>query len=109
MFRVTNGRLQTTHEFLPTPKNALDLSIAKWEFILNYLETTGITPHDGSGDTCGLCVLYMGYLCCLCSIGAAGYKNCENTPYKDYLYAITLKEHITAAKAEITFLKGLRK
>ena len=107
MFIVSNGRLQTTHEFLPTPENALDLSIAKWEFILNYLETVGIPLQDGANETCGLCCAY--YICVSCLVRHAGYKGCMDTPYEDYLDAETLEEHITAAKAEITFLKGLRK
>jgi len=107
MFRVVDGVLRPIPEFLPTIRNALDLSIAKWEFILNYLETTGILLYDGGNGTCGLCCAYD--YCHYCPIEQAGHKGCINTPYVDYLYAETLEEHIAAAKAEIEFLKGLRK
>ena len=106
MFKVKNGTLGITDEFKPTIRNALDLSIAKWEFILEHLKTWGVIIHDGGTATCGLCFTFR---CTMCPISVVRDSGCDDTPHADYLSAETLEEHIAAAKAELEFLKGVRK
>ena len=99
MFEVINNGLIVTDEFKPTIRNALDLSIAKWEFILEHLYATGDKIIDGGETTCGLCQLYSHdeevRSCPSCPIEIAGNIGCINTPYEDYFYAETLDEHIS--------------
>ena len=75
-----------------TKKRALQLSIRKWEAIVEY----EISHYLSGGDvTCALCSLYDGEDCEGCLIAEyTGNSNCQDTPYYD-----------GDPKAELAFLK----
>ena len=105
MFYVTDESLRVSKEFCPTEENALDLSIQKWEFILNYLETEGVIIRNGDSFTCALCM--MASNCVECPVKDASYYGCEGTPWEFYIRACDIEEAKVYAQQEIDFLKGL--
>lgn len=84
----------------------LELSIQKWEFIVDGYKELGssVTIGDGSCDTCALCKAYYS-----CEDGCPVFLHtnidgCEETPYKDHLANPCLE----TAQAQVNFLKSLR-
>ena len=98
------GRLEANfYNLRITDKNALKLSILKWEFIVWYIEG-GFDPslvNCGGWPTCALCLKFR--LCSKCPVGRAGFLKCNNTPHELFEQSPTLKN----AKAELEFLKSL--
>lgn len=109
-----------------TEKDALLLSIEKWQFISNYYES-GETEllSDGGISTCGCCILFFNpngrVQCKDCPIyNKTGRKFCWNTPYDDYAEIVDnyddeekrefdVEEVLKHAKAELKFLQDLFK
>ena len=104
MFYVENENLRVSDEFCPTEENALDLSIQKWEFILNYLETESVIIYGGNSTTCALCIMHS--RCLGCPVKNAGHYGCSNTPWASYSHAWDVEEAKVYAQQEIDFLKG---
>lgn len=87
-------------------KDALELSIKKWEAALELRPET-----CGSGSTCALCHLLDDYRCAPCLIyRVTGEISCAATPYRDTYEDRTKdgKIRVKHIKAEIKFLKSLR-
>lgn len=96
-----------------TKKQALELSIEKWEIVLAACKVENII-YDGSAFTCALCIKFRNMLieseCGDCPINQDGHPFCEDTPYFEYAEeAVTQQEHIDAAEAELKYLKELYK
>lgn len=107
-----------------TGKQALELSIAKWEHIVRSLQNGIVIWAEGSTNTCGLCSIY--YLnveydveydsdkyCSGCPVSEkTGLDVCQNTPYEDFSNALNggyeSSVIIAAAQAELDFLISLR-
>jgi len=68
----------------------LDLSLKKWQFLLEEMELTGWPVRDGGPTTCALCSSFnmiggQGYCSTLCPIKAdTGRDACADTPYDDW-------------------------
>lgn len=109
LFSVVGGKLAADFSDIEiTGKNALPLSIAKWEVVVDYLERMGHIIDNGMSFTCACCQLRVS--CSKCPVGKEGYMNCGKTPYQDYISA--QKENnflgaLQAARAEVEFLKSL--
>jgi len=91
-------------EITITFENALQLSIAKWIFIVEYLESGGSLLDDGGTHTCPLCHIYHKDKCVNCPVALSGHPGCINTPYVDFYNCPNLAD----AQAELGFLKSLR-
>jgi len=102
-----------------TKANALELSISKWEFIVEWLKKGRQLNEDGSNETCGLCLLYNnpkkeygpGAACQGCLVRAyTGRQYCAGTPYYtlgiDGVDASALSA-VDATTAELEFLQSL--
>lgn len=111
-FCVDHGYLEYGGPYPDNVQEALDISIAKWEFLVEN------PVWDGADGTCGLCMLFLrlGDLgdpphCEGCPIANAGYVGCRGTAYETYLNADicgTKDEMIAAAKQQVDFLKSLQ-
>lgn len=93
-------------------KQALALSIEKWEMMVEYLEKHPATSHvwtDGA-ETCALCWKYLdGDLCYGCPVAEkTGFSGCESSPYYEYWEAHNNKDSLKYAKKELAFLKSLQ-
>ena len=96
--------------------NALvDLSVAKWQTILNYVEIHGPThvAEALSPHTCALCAAYFFHSQCQgCPIAKrVNDWACEGTPFEDAHEEYEKGGGITAAtaRAEVQFLQSLKK
>lgn len=100
---------------------ALELSIVKWESVVQYhqspagraLAAQAVWLEDDGPMTCGLCMLYYDEQCVGCPIARrTGHALCLGTPYQKYVHARTLARSnetlLRHAKAELAFLKSLR-
>lgn len=87
-------------------KQAFDISISKWEHIIERLKEES-PVLTGGPTTCGLCVLYYHYPeCDYCPIRIkTGKSGCENTPIDLWDNDRTLEN----AEAELAFLLSLKK
>lgn len=110
-----------------TEKEALLLSLEKWQIINNYYECGGKEIlSDGGISTCGCCMLFFSGgkdFCENCPIYNKTRKQyCYDTPYDDYAEIIDnyensdeeerefdAEEILKYAKAELKFLQGLFK
>jgi len=88
-------------------KRALELSILKWETIVNYLKINEGKVIDNDGDTCALCELYVNRMpwtaeeCGRCPVALmAGTEGCYSTPWRG-------KASLYDAQAELEFLKEI--
>ena len=83
-------------------KRALELSILKWETIVNYLRINEDKVIDNDCDTCALCTLYMeDYIdrCLRCPVALmVGRDGCYGTPWRGLA-------DLDDAQAELEFLK----
>lgn len=111
-----------------TAKEALKVSIKKWEFIVKFLENQIPLKYvdDGGINSCGLCQRYYDKNCLGCPVAeSTGHPYCENTPYTKFSHTNDLLESLVRddvppptkkkgelrlkyAKAELEFLKGLK-
>jgi len=94
--------------------SCLNLSIAKWTAIVQYLEENSQYIEDGGKNTCGLCMLFWDFDGCNgCPIQTetGGRNYCEgNKPFQFYsLEDFYSDEVLDAAKEELKFLKQLKK
>ncbi|KKK77396.1 hypothetical protein LCGC14_2854060 [marine sediment metagenome] len=82
-----------------TKERALQLSIRKWEFIVD----AGAKFPDDGGLTCALCELYAEIPNCMgCPVAEfVEQPGCIGTPYGNYMRGYTLE----AATKELAFLK----
>ena len=101
-----------------TPGNdeeAWGITLRKWEILSGQDEDGPAIVHDGGVSTCGLCMLYHGYLtkdetiCGECPIARTGHSECSGTPYREYRGAKTVEEARMFAKKELYFLKQIKK
>ena len=91
----------------PKGESALELSIQKWEFIVDSVKAGLTVKGDGAELTCALCADFFLLHCVGCVVGeSTGRELCKGTPYDDWrpFYPI----HLDLAQAELEFLKGLR-
>jgi hypothetical protein len=95
-----------------THRNAWLVAILKWQTLWQACQE-GRLVADGGVKTCGLCSLYYyGHEdeCEDCPITAAGYPNCQHTPYQAYRRAVesgNLEVATHAARRELVFLRNL--
>lgn len=105
--------IEDIDQLIKAGADPIDLSIKKWEFIVEAYEN-GIEGHikDGGDRTCALCIEYFAYACKGCPVyEATGRMSCIGTPYRDYWRhydGATQKERLGTAIAEVEFLRGLR-
>lgn len=100
-------------------EDALELSIEKWEDIVEHLSMIDdIKEYDKAledgGDNCALCCLFRDRVnvCVGCPVSAAGGYKCNDTPYTKFDKAereYDCGEMLKYALEELEFLKGLRK
>jgi len=109
VFQVVNSGLNLVAPTKPASlEEALEMSIAKWEFLAKQEKHGHHELHDGGPSTCGLCLLFFraGHDCGKkCPVAASGHDHCDGTPYEDYC---TNKDPGDAEK-EMLFLKRLLK
>ena len=107
--RYEEARLVYTGEKPTTIKGAWKITEMKW-FILSVVTVPGDFILDqGDSQTCGLCMLFSNG-CSGCPISSDGHPGCVgDTPYRDYLETTTLKEAQQAARAELKYLRRLKK
>ncbi len=97
-------------------EKAKELSVAKWEFIVNEISQGRDVYYDGGNSTCALCFLYnkketsLQDVCEGCPINKKGnYYLCNRTPFmrvtQDLKKNGCLK--LTHARKELAFLKSL--
>jgi hypothetical protein len=100
-----------------TRKQALELSIRKWETIAHYHKLGVVDVEEGGQDTCALCVKYLHLNCKGCPVmRKTNMGTCGGTPYRQYTgykkienlskKAETFRIH---AENEVVFLKSLRR
>jgi len=119
LFQVVGGTLEWKEDSFPNIDctNALQYSIAKWKFIVEWLRKWKQPLRDGGASTCALCHVYNDGMqdapCLGCPISElTGSAQCRNTPYR--LYAITsVNENLTyltelVALTELNFLRALQ-
>jgi len=107
IFEIKNSTLTVQWPRTYLKSNALAGSIAKWQFIVDYLKAGGQPKIDyGGKDTCALCQRYnyTGSYCKGCPVEMIiGKPFCRNTPYE----AFDLTNSLEDAQAELTFLQSL--
>ena len=115
-----NYKLQRTEDFPEvTEENALDLSIAKWEAIVQIIEEEQVKVREQGHSTCALCQLHRmdlnttpfwdEYECGKCVVySRVGEESCEGTPYNEFTDADTPQEQLVAAIKQVEFLKSLK-
>ena len=113
VFELSSGKvfLQRPHPQI-TKKNALSVSIAKWQFIVDCLMEGQQVYNDGGMVTCGLCQVHLipfpkySEECVGCPVfSKTGAKYCRTSPYSIWKFDKTLAH----AQAELDFLKSLRR
>jgi hypothetical protein len=109
-FSVKDGRMVVDWDALEvTKENALEISIASWKWLYEWLNESEGTPKRNA-SACALCQLYnLQSGCRKCPIKKlTGTDYCGGTPYENYIDATTLHEALDACRDEIAFLEGLR-
>ena len=87
---------------LKAGEDPLELSIEKWQDIVDG------TGKNYSERNCALCKINDSCESCLVQKSTA-HCHCTRTPYYDYQDASNTQQRREAAKAELEFLKSLRK
>ncbi len=92
--------------------DALEQSIAKWEFIVAWLRENPRKILDDRGlKTCGLCMMYYDGYCKGCVVeNFTGQPSCYGTAYEEYSRMLGEDKRtglLPTAKAEVKFLKSL--
>ena len=104
-------------KLLKAGKDPLELSIKKWEDIVNK------TGKDAGRLNCALCLVYLENNCADCPVrDYTGDIVCSNTPYEEWSYhmiwahdypsrpwSVKCKTCMMYAKRELAFLKSLRR
>jgi hypothetical protein len=121
--KCEQGRIRYKGDEPKTVLEAFDISIEKWETILENV-TKNVTVAEGGAGTCGLCMVYFWRGCGNCPIlQETELPVCRNTPYNDFhellldqeiferntLEWLKLQDRIiSTVKSEIYFLKYLK-
>jgi len=101
---------------LKAGEDPLDLSIEKWEDIVNHLKSIRRASDfdeslEAQGDNCALCEVHEGCRSCpVCK--RTGRENCSGTPYWEFRLAwrrYDLRAMRIAAERELEFLISLKK
>ena len=123
LFKVEGGCLVWNSKRPPvvTKMNALQLSISKWEFIVEWLKKGRQLMNDGGHETCGLCLLYAhpkekygpDEICQGCPVRAyTGKPFCAGTPYSNMDLNMDpdalAPKNVDVATAELNFLRALQ-
>jgi len=104
-------------------EDPLELSIEKWEDIVENLESIEDvvdfnTDLETGNANCALCEMFDVIDCEGCPVAESGSDGCENTPYSLFRDSIedafgdgdsTLEDVVECARRELEFLRGLRK
>jgi hypothetical protein len=108
-FSVEDGEMRVDWDKIEvTKENALEISIASWEWAYEWMKENGEKVHR-AGNECALCQLYMHKLCVGCVVHKdTGRLGCARTPYKQFSKAEDLHEVLDACREEIEFLKSLQ-
>jgi hypothetical protein len=109
---VTNLTLEYIGDRPANPKQAWDITLAKWKY-LQHLFAKGHAVHDGGGSTCGLCMYYANSSgdCGQCPIATAGHAYCRGTPYGLFIHSrqrVGLDAATNDIDNEIAFLYQVR-
>ena len=119
MFTIVGGELVYEGDDPTSVEEALDISIAKWEYIVEHYYEFDTDRYDGSfqdggPDTCGLCMMFFyDRDCDGCPVmEATGKPCCYDTPYNEHADA-TYEKELTEetrriARKELDFLKSLK-
>ena len=107
LFELVDGIVTRVSDW-PKDETALELSIQKWEFIVECIKSGQAVKSDGSSNgTCALCADFSMLGCNGCPVKEAiGNSGCIDTPYNDWYPPHPISLDI--AEAELEFLKGLR-
>jgi hypothetical protein len=99
-----------------TRDEALEESITKWEWLVNWIETNpDDDPPQTGEDSCALCHLYIKNDCNGCPVFEhTGAEYCEKTPYDSYADTTAdafpdRGKALRLARNEVKFLKSLRR
>lgn len=84
--------------------DSLELSIAKWRFIVGVLEIGRTIDICGGTDTCALCAITECCSQCIVITHGDGEPGCSDTPYDNW----RADKSLESAKAELAFLESLR-
>lgn len=88
-------------------------SIEKWQTIVDFLKNNSqyfsMFFEDGGPRTCALCCAHFENNCLNCPVKDAGYPYCEGTPYTKFSNSFDTDDLLSAAEAEVEFLKSLRR
>lgn len=93
---------------------ALELSIEKWQFIVDCLQEGKKVEVDGGPSTCALCTAFreQSVDCFGCPVQEkTKWTGCKRTPYEKWeglKFSATLEDREFYARQELEFLKGLR-
>jgi hypothetical protein len=109
--------LQATGLKPKTPLEAIQLSVEKWKFIVEWAERHPDEQlDDGAGDTCACCI-YTGEIdtepttlrdCRGCPVReVTGVGNCANTPYWSVGQKKGPDGFLEGAREELEFLEGI--
>jgi len=98
-------------------EEAWQITLRKWEILSTQADRVEGDEilHDGGVSTCGLCLMFHGYVsrgeavCGDCPIAKAGHPECWDTPYRDYRGAKSVEDAQLFAKEELRFLKQIKK
>lgn len=95
-------------------EEAINLSVNKWQFVVESLESSTSLVNDGGWTTCALCQIYdrgNHERCYGCPVvERTGLPGCENTPYREYREALKRGDRtaaLDAARREVEFLQSL--
>jgi len=104
-FSLDCGVVLVSPPFVGDEPNALELSIAKWRFIVGAMEAGNTVVSCGGSRTCALCRRAL-FRCCDCPVVVRGgsEESCLDTPYTAFEADPTLEN----AQAELEFLESLR-
>lgn len=107
--RDTEAKIECEGTWPQNKEQALELSIVKWETMLQgYKDDPSLIHINNQGTwTCALCRLY-GAKCDGCPVDVAGYRQCKGTPYEGHVATENRVAAMKFAEKEIEFLKSLR-
>ena len=106
-FFVQESAVRTKEPLRPeSAEEALEMSIVKWQTIVEYMKKHNSIPLCGKGETCSLCQTAVS--CRGCPVyEKTEVKQCLGTPYDDWTGASDFEAALAAAEAELEFLKGI--
>lgn len=94
--------------------SALEMSVEKWQAVVDFMSDGHSHISDGSSRTCALCHMYIGSNCEGCPVAKKSRNvGCEDTPYTKFVKArLNGRGHaviLAAAQRELDFLLDLLK